>query len=144
VSLSVNRVMLGGNLTREPELKKVGDAGREVANFGLAINRKYKTADGELRDDPTFVDCEAWGGTAQLIGEHLRKGAPCLIEGRLRLDRWKNQQGENRSRLLVVVDRVHFLPRGQRREERPEPVAARAGESGFGYEPEGDDDAPLF
>ena len=103
---SVNKVMLMGNLTRDVELKRAGDT--PLAVFGIAINRKYKTRDGAKKEDVTFVDCEAWGRTAEVIAEHLRKGAPVFIEGRLKFSTWE-QDGHNRSKLTVTVERFEFV-----------------------------------
>lgn len=104
-----NRVLLAGNLTRDPQVKFLANE-RAVANFGLAINRRYRGSDGEPREETTFVDIEAWGRTAELVGQYLVKGKGCLVEGRLRLDSWEDQQtGQKRSRLLVVADTVQFL-----------------------------------
>jgi single-strand DNA-binding protein len=107
---NLNTVMIAGNLTRNPELRVVGPE-RTVAGFSLAINRRYKGADGELKDEVTFVDCEAWGRTAELVGQYLVKGSGCFIEGRLKLDAWTDKEGKNRSRLKVVADLVQFVGR---------------------------------
>lgn len=105
--MNVNKVLLGGHLTRDVELKR--SAGNDpLANFGLAINRRYKSRDGEKREDVTFVDCEAWGATGEKIHEHLKKGSPIFIEGRLRFSTWE-QDGHNRSKLSVIVERFEFV-----------------------------------
>jgi single-strand DNA-binding protein len=111
---TLNTVMIAGNLTRNPELRVVG-AEKTVANFSLAINRRFKGPDGELKEETTYVDCEAWGRTAELVGQYLVKGSGCYVEGRLRLDNWTDKEGKNRSRLKVVTDQVQFLgrPRGE-------------------------------
>src|SRR5437762_1626193 len=96
---SYNKVILMGNITRDIELKYT-PSNQAVAKIGLAVNRKYKTADGQLKEDVTFVDCEAWGKTAESMNQYLSKGKPVFIEGRLRLDTWKDKQdGSNRSKL---------------------------------------------
>ena len=144
MSICVNRVLIAGNLTRDPVIKAVGQ-GTEVANFGLALNRKYRTADGEQREDTCFVDIEAWGRTAQLVGQYLIKGSPCLVEGRLKLDQWKNQEGENRSQLRVVADRVQFLPDNRNRNARPAEHTRTVEERGYAYSADAaSDDEPLF
>ena len=108
MSLNVNNVILAGHLTRDPELRPLsGD--KVVVNFGLAINRRYKGADGEIKEDSTFVDCEAWGRTAELVGQYLAKGSAAYVEGRLRLDSWQDKEGKPRTRLKVVVDNVQFV-----------------------------------
>ena len=104
--MNVNRVFLGGRLTRDVELKRPTD--QALATFGLAVNRKYRTADGEQREQVVFVDCEAWGRTAEVMAEHLHKGSPVFIEGRLKFNRW-DDHGTNRSKLSVVVEGFQFV-----------------------------------
>jgi single-strand DNA-binding protein len=108
MSLNINTVLLAGHLTRDPQLRSLPNE-RTVASFSLAINRRYKGADGELKEESTFVDCEAWGRTAELIGQYLAKGSACYIEGRLKLDSWEDKDGGKRSRLKVVADNVQFI-----------------------------------
>jgi single-strand DNA-binding protein len=113
MSLNVNHVILAGNLTRDPELRTLaGD--RAVANFAIAINRRYKSPEGEAKEDVTFVEVEAWGRTAEVVGQYLAKGSPCYLEGRLKLDAWQDKDGQKRSRLKLVAESVQFLSRGQR------------------------------
>lgn len=109
MSFNFNRVTLAGNLTRDPDVKFLPND-KAVAGFGLAINRKFKGPDGSAKEETTFVDVEAWGRTAELVGQYLTKGQPCFIEGRLRLDSWDDKKtGEKRSKLKVVADSVQFL-----------------------------------
>lgn len=108
MSLNVNTVLLAGHLTRDPELRPLG-GDKVVVNFSLAINRRYKSAEGEIKEESTFVDCEAWGRTAELIGQYLAKGSAAYVEGRLKLDSWQDKEGKNRTRLKVVVDNVQFV-----------------------------------
>jgi len=109
VSFNYNRVTMAGNLTRDPEVKFLPND-KAVAQFGIAINRKFKGTDGSAKEETTFVDVEAWGRTAELVGQYLTKGQPCFIEGRLRLDSWEDKKtGEKRSKLKVVADSVQFL-----------------------------------
>jgi single-strand DNA-binding protein len=112
MSLNLNTVTLAGHLTRDPELRQVGE--RSVVNFGLAINRRWKSQEGEAKEETTFVDIEAWGRTAEIVGQYLAKGSPCYIEGRLKFDSWQDKEGQKRSKLKVVADNVQFLgrPRG--------------------------------
>ncbi len=140
---SYNKVLLMGNLTRDPEVRHTsGD--RVVANFGLAVNRRYKTAAGEKREEVIFIDCEAWGYTAENIGKFFAKGRPIFIEGRLKLDTWEDRKdGSKRSKLKVVVENFQFVDskkdgggEGGGGYERAAP-AAQAGES-FG-----NDDIPF-
>lgn len=106
---SYNKVLLMGNLTRDPEVKHTAN-NRAVANFGLAVNHRYKTADGERREEVTFVDCEAWGYTAENIGKFFAKGRPIFVEGRLKLDTWEDRNdGSKRSKMKVVIDKFEFI-----------------------------------
>lgn len=106
---NLNRVFLAGNLTRDPEIR-YSQTGKAVADLNLAINRKYKTAGGELKEEVCFVGIVAWDRQAEVAGEYLRKGSAILVEGSLRLDQWE-ANGEKRSRLRVVADRIQFLDR---------------------------------
>ena len=105
---SFNQVILLGNLTRDVELRHT-PGNQAVANIGLAINRQYQTREGERREDTTFVDCEAWGRQAEVMAQYLSKGRPVFIQGRLKLDTWQDQQGQNRSKLKVVVENFQFV-----------------------------------
>jgi single-strand DNA-binding protein len=106
---SFNRIFLLGNVTRDPE-KRFTAGGRAICKFGLAVNRRYTTAQGEDREETCFVDLEAFGKQAEVAGQYLRKGGPVLIEGYLRLDQWDDRTtGEHRSKLLANVDRLQLL-----------------------------------
>ncbi|MDX9911022.1 MAG: single-stranded DNA-binding protein [Phycisphaerales bacterium] len=105
---SFNKVLLMGNLTRDVELRHT-PGGSAVARLGLACNRRFKTQTGEQRDEVTFVDCEAWGRTAEVMSQYLAKGRPVFIEGRLKLDQWQDKDGQNRSKLVVVVENFQFV-----------------------------------
>jgi single-strand DNA-binding protein len=104
---SFNKVFLMGNLTRDVELRHTS-GNNAVANLGLAVNRRYTTAEGEKREEVTFVDCEAWGKTAETLSKYLSKGRPVFIEGRLKLDTWE-KEGQKFSKLKVVVDGFQFI-----------------------------------
>src|SRR6188508_3339676 len=103
-----NKVLLMGRLTRDIELKYT-PSNQAVANIGLAVNNRYKTKDGEDKEETTFVDCEAWGRTAEVLKQYLSKGRPVFIEGRLKLDQWQDKEGGNRSKLKVVVENFQFI-----------------------------------
>lgn len=105
---NINRVFLAGNLTRDPQVRFLANE-QAVANFGIAVNRRYKGSDGSMKEETTFVDCEAWGRQAELVGQYLTKGRGCLIEGRLKLDSWEDKEGKKQSKLRVVADNVQFL-----------------------------------
>ncbi len=106
---SFNRVFLMGNLTRDVELRSTG-ASQQVGKIGLAVNRNYTTASGERREEVTFIDCEAWGKTAETMAKYLTKGRPVFIEGRLKLDQWDDKEtGKKQSKLKVVVENFQFV-----------------------------------
>ncbi len=104
-----NRVILAGNLTRDPELSYT-PANTAVCKFGLAINRQWTDKQtNERREETTFVDCTAFARQAEVINQYLSKGRPILLEGRLHFSQWTNQEGQKRSKLEVVVDTFEFL-----------------------------------
>ena len=121
-----NKVILAGNLTRDPELRYT-PKGMAIAKLGLAINRKWSTESGEQKEEVTFVDVDAFGRQAETIGQYLKKGRPILIEGRLRLDQWDDKQtGQKKSKLGVVLDSFQFLDSGNRTEGIPSSAPATA------------------
>src|ERR1700741_2035724 len=108
------KVILAGNLTRDPELRYT-PKGTAIAKLGMAINRTWKNEAGETKEEVTFVDVDAFGRTAEVISQYLKKGRPILIEGRLKLDQWDDKQtGQKRSRLGVVLESFSFLDSGGR------------------------------
>lgn len=111
-----NRVILAGNLVRDPELRYT-PKGTAVAKIGLAINRNWKDDSGQQKEEVTFVDVDAFGRQAETISQYLKKGRPILVEGRLKLDSWDDKQtGQKRSRLGVVLESFQFLDSGGARE----------------------------
>ena len=111
--MSFNKVILMGNLTRDPEYR-VTSGGNNQCTFGIAMNERVQNkATGTWEDKPVFVDVDAWGNQAENISKFFSKGRQILIEGRLRLDEWENQQGERRTKLKVVLDRFSFVNDGQ-------------------------------
>lgn len=121
---NINRVFLAGNLTRDPQVRFLANE-RAVAEFGLAINRRYKAPDGSLKEETTFVDIEVWGRQAELCGQYLTKGRSCFVEGRLKLDTWEDKKdGSKRSKLRVVADNVQFLGAPTKGEAAADPEAA--------------------
>ncbi len=104
---SYNRVILVGNLTRDPELRYI-PSGTAVTEIGLAVNDRRKTANGEWVDETTFIDITLWGRTAEVASEYLNKGSSVLIEGRLKLDTWE-KDGKKNSKLRVVGERMQML-----------------------------------
>jgi len=109
---SYNRVILMGNVTRDPDLRYI-PSGTAVVELGLAVNDRRKNAQGEWTEETTFVDVTLWARTAEIAGEYVRKGTPVMIEGRLKLDTWETD-GQKRSKLRVVADRLVLLPTGNR------------------------------
>ena len=119
MALNLNRVLLAGNLTRDPQVRFFANE-KAVAEFGLAINRRFKDANGQQKDETTFVDVEAWGRTAELVGQYLTKGRGCFIEGRLKFDSWDDKEsGQKRSKLKVVADNVQFTDSNRDGAQRP-------------------------
>jgi len=106
---NLNKVMLMGNLTRDPEVKYT-PKGTAVAELGMAINRYFSAENGEKREETTFVDVTLWGRQAEIAGEYLKKGRPVFIEGRLQLDTWDDKQtGQKRSKLKVVGEGLQLI-----------------------------------
>jgi single-strand DNA-binding protein len=103
-----NKVFLMGNLTRDVELRHTS-GNQAVANIGLAVNRRYTTQSGEKREEVTWVDCEAWGRTAEVMSQYLGKGRPVFIEGRLKLDQWTDKEGNKQSKLRVLIENFQFV-----------------------------------
>ena len=135
-----NRVMLMGHLTRDPEMK-VLESGTTVTNVSIAVNRSYTNKNtGESVEDVCFVDLEAWNRTAETLAEFFTKGRPIHIEGRLRQQRWQNEEGENRSKLVVVIDAWQFVDK--RDEEDSETATATTTETTTQVTDD-DDDIPF-
>jgi single-strand DNA-binding protein len=136
---NLNKVILMGNLTRDPELRYTPN-GTAVATFGLAINRRYRQGE-EWRDDVCFIDVVVWGRMAEVVSDYLGKGSLAMVEGRLQFRTWETPEGNKRSKHEVVADNVQFLPRGQgnRDEEAPFDTPMYAGPGA----PEESDDVPF-
>jgi single-strand DNA-binding protein len=106
---NLNRVLLIGNLTRDPEVRYT-PKGTAVTEIGLAVNRIYSGEDGEKKEETTFVDVTLWARQAEIAGQYLKKGRPVFIEGRLQLDTWDDKQtGQKRSKLRVVAENLQLL-----------------------------------
>ena len=106
---NLNKVMLIGNLTRDPEIKYT-PKGTAIADIGLAVNRNYTTESGEKREEVTFIDVTLWGRVAEIVGEYCKKGRPLFVEGRLQLDTWDDKAtGQKRSKLKVVGENIQLL-----------------------------------
>jgi len=109
---SYNRIIIIGNLTREPELTFLPSQ-TPVVEFGIASNRKYKGADGSQREDVCFVDCRMYGKRAEVISRYCHKGDPLMVEGRLQFDQWESQDGGKRSKHRIFVENFEFLGTGR-------------------------------
>ena len=105
---SLNKVLLIGNLTRDPDVRMMSN-GRPVCNFGLALNRNYKDSEGNRKEEVTFVDVECFGPRAEAVAKFFTKGRSIFVEGRLKLDQWESKEGEKRSAIRVVLDNFEFL-----------------------------------
>ena len=149
---SFNRVILAGNLTRDPELRYT-PKGMAVANIGLAVNRSWKSETGEMKEEVSYIDVEAWGRQAEVIAQYMRKGRPLLIEGRLKQDTWEDKNThQKQSKLKVVLEGFTFIdsnrpegggaPGGE--PPRRPPAPAKPGAAPEAEAPaEGDDDVPF-
>ena len=104
----MNKIILLGNLTRDPQLSYL-PSNTAVCEFGLAVNRKFKKQDGTQGEEVLFIDCQIFGKRADVINKYFKKGNPILVEGRLKLDQWQDQQGNNRSRHKVFVENFEFV-----------------------------------
>ena len=157
-----NKVILIGNLTRDPELRYT-PKGTAVAKIGLAVGRVWRDESGAQKEETTFVDIDAWGKQAETISQYLKKGRPILVEGRLKLDQWDDKQtNQKRSKLGVVLEAFQFLDSGANREggggfasegpsdasrqrpaARPAPGAAAPPPASEEMPPDAEDDVPF-
>ena len=142
-----NKVILMGNLTRDPEVRYTS-GGTAIAKLGMAVNRRWKNQEGQQQEETTFVDVDAFGRQAETIGQYLKKGRPVMVEGRLKFDQWDDKQtGQKRSKLGVVLENFQFLDsRGEGGDSggysQPNPPSAQSSGGGGSSVPE-DDDVPF-
>jgi len=121
-----NKVLLMGNLTRDPELRYL-QSGQAIVKIGLAVNRKYRNRNTqELVEETTFVDVEGWGQQAETFSRYMSKGRPVFIEGRLRLDSWEGKDGQKRNKLVVVMENFQFIGGGSGERQAGNRAPARA------------------
>jgi single-strand DNA-binding protein len=121
--MSINRVNISGNLTRDPELRQT-QGGMAILNIGVAVNDRRKNAQtGEWEDVPNFVDCVVFGTRAEKLAQFLAKGSKVAIEGKLRWSQWE-KDGAKRSKLEVIVDEIEFMSRGERGQQRQQQTAS--------------------
>ena len=132
---SLNKVMLIGNLTRDPQLSFLPSQ-TPVVEFGLATSRKFKKQDGSQGEETCFVDCQMFGKRAEVINQYLKKGDPIFVEGRLKFDSWQAQDGSKRSKLRVFVENFEFLGKGGGSRQN-------SGQASDGPPPPTDDDVPY-
>jgi single-strand DNA-binding protein len=152
MAANFNRVILAGNLTRDPQLRYL-PSNTAVCEFGLATNRRYRDRDGNTKEEVCFVDISAWGRQGEVINQYMTKGRSILIEGRLKFDSWTAQDGQKRNKLTVVAENFQFIGGGRDgngggdRGGRPEPGPAddRGGDYGGPSDagPPGPDDIPF-
>ena len=146
--LELNKVLLIGNLTRDPEVRYL-PSGTAVAEFDIGVNRRFKNREGELQKETLFMRISSFGRTAEFCGEYLKKGRRVYVEGRLRSDSWEAKDGTKRTRISVVAERIQFAdpkPAAAAEEEGQESPAANQepqGESGKEQETSTDNDLPF-
>jgi single-strand DNA-binding protein len=136
---AVNKVMLTGRLTRDPELRYT-PSGTAVSSFSIASSRSYKGQDGEWKQQVAFVNCVAWTKLAVLVNEYLKKGSAVFVEGRLHSRSWETEDGQRRSALEIVAERVQFLDRISKPEVTEEEFV-ESGDGGSGLDAE--DEVPF-
>jgi len=156
---SFNKVILAGNLTRDPELRYT-PKGMAVVKLGMAVNRTWKSESGENKEEVTFVDVDVWGRQAEVIAQYMRKGRPLLVEGRLKLDTWEDKNThQKQSKLKVVLESFSFIDSkggdggggaspggmsgGSPRSASPAPKSAAAAPPENNEPPPEDDDVPF-
>lgn len=124
--MNLNHLTVSGNLTRDPEFRSVG-ADKSVTAFTIAHNTRFKTQDGEQKEEVTFIDCEAWGRQGEIAAQYLTKGSQTIVEGRIKQDNWLDKDGQKRSKLKIVADRVHLVPRSNGTKDERDEGAGDAG-----------------
>jgi single-strand DNA-binding protein len=114
MAANYNKVILAGNLTRDPQMSYLPNQ-TPVVEIGLAVNRRWKSQDGQQKEETCFVDCRAYGRQAETMNQYLSKGRPVLVEGRLQYSQWEDQSGAKKNKLRVVIEQFQFLgsPQGQ-------------------------------
>jgi len=120
---NLNKVMLIGNMTRDPQLSYLPSQ-TPVVEFGIATTRKYKKQDGSQGEETCFVDCQMFGKRAEVVNQYFKKGDPIFVEGRLKFDSWQGQDGAKRSKLRVFVENFEFLGKGGGGGQRSNPQAS--------------------
>lgn len=116
--MNLNKVFMAGNLTRDPELSFLPSQ-TALCSIGIAVNREWKSKDGEKKSEVCFIDCIAFGKTAENINKYFAKGNPIFLEGRLQFDQWTAQDGTKRSKHKLAIDRFQFLGQNKEAEQKP-------------------------
>ncbi|MBL7158020.1 MAG: single-stranded DNA-binding protein [Candidatus Omnitrophica bacterium] len=124
MAASLNKVLLMGNLTRDPELRYI-PSGTAVASFDLAVNRVYSSQSGEKKKEVSYIRIVTWGRRAEVCGEYLAKGSPVFVEGRLRSRSWEAQDGQKRSTIEVIANNVQFLRSSTQAKKTEVPASAK-------------------
>ena len=108
-----NKVTIAGNLTKDPEIRYT-TSGTAIASFSVAINHSYTTKDGEKREEVLFIEVNAWRKLADICNNYLKKGAPVLVDGRLKENKWTDNEGRARSKMFIEASDIVLLPRGDK------------------------------
>jgi single-strand DNA-binding protein len=137
-----NKVMLMGNLTRDPQLSYLPSQ-TPVVDFGIAVNRKWTSKEGESKEEVCFIDCRAFGKPAETLNKYMKKGRPLFVEGRLVLDQWTAQDGSKRSKHRIHVDTFQFLGGGQGGGAGAGGAAVEGGEAGTESQVEPENNGPV-
>ena len=130
---SFNKVILMGNLTRDPDVRATGQSGMRVARLGIAINERRRDRSGNLQEHPVFVDVDAWDKLGELCGQYLKKGRSVLVEGRLQSDTWE-KDGQKHQKLKIRAATVKFMPQPAPNQNRLTGEAIRPSEADAGYD----------
>lgn len=144
--MNLNKAILAGNLTRDPELKYLPN-GTAVCQIGIATNRRWKDASGQDKEEVYFGDCVAWGKQAEVIGQYFKKGQPIYVEGRLKREEWENKQGVKQSATRITIESFQFV--GGKKEDaspqkpKPKITAADVPELPPGVAEQFKDDVPF-
>ena len=132
--MSINVVIISGNLTRDPELRHT-NGGTAILSFGVAVNDRMKDRDGSWVDRPNFVDCTMFGARAEAVSRYLSKGSKVAIEGKLRYSSWE-RDGQRRSKLEVIVDEIEFMSMGSQQGDGGYSNAPQAPRGGYAQQPQ--------
>lgn len=134
-----NRVIMMGNLTRDPQLSYLASQ-TPVTEFGLATSRKWKSQGGDEREDICFIDCRVYGNLAETISKHFQKGRSILVEGNLTFDQWETPEGQKRSKHRILVERFTFINDGQKHTPKKADPEQRPADE---FMPDADDDSLI-